>query len=110
MTTASWSAVLGLMNLETINRPELRPIYEQAMQDIDARLMIRSRYNAAYRDATSGDGNGSLYRNRFYKAYAEDKLNSFYNPDLVNLFNPLIKIIDQSLFGFTPKKRIAAAK
>src|SRR4030042_3826077 len=56
MTAASWSDVVGLMSLETINRPELRPTFKQLMGTEDTRLFIKLRYEAAYKDATTGNG------------------------------------------------------
>ena len=103
MTAASWSAVLGLMNLETVNRPELRPTFEKLLNDEDTRLFVKLRYEAAYKDAATGNESDSTYRSQFREEYL---LPAFaVNPHIIQQTGPFFRIIDQALFGYTLKKK-----
>lgn len=103
MTAASWSSVLGLMNLETINHPELRPAFDTLLTGEDTRLFIKLRYEAAYKDATTGNGSNSTYRGQFIERYL---IPAFaVNPHIVRQTDPFFRIIDQALFGYTVKKK-----
>ncbi|PIR80429.1 MAG: hypothetical protein COU25_00265 [Candidatus Levybacteria bacterium CG10_big_fil_rev_8_21_14_0_10_35_13] len=93
MTAASWSAVKGLIKLQTFNNPYLQPLYDDPYRmDI-----VRSWYDASYRDATTGDGKGQIFRDRFRRFSSDDIHDPNFDPRL-RLVQPFMAIVDQALF------------
>ncbi len=105
LTTASWTAVKGLLNLETYNNPLVRPIFEDIYEDEPTGNIIRRWYDAAYKDTTSGDGQGTRNRDEFTKQHTQDETSENYDPLLVIKVKPLLKMVDAFLFKPVLKKK-----
>lgn len=101
MTTASWSAVNGFLNLATIRNPELLPLYVSEK----TRGIIREWYDASYYDATHGNGTGTNRRDQFQKQYIQDKNSEHYNPNLIEAIKPLMAVVDNALFRTNSVKK-----
>jgi len=104
LTTASWAAVRGLLNMETARIPLLHSIYEEISvideygNDGPTRKIIKGYYDASYKDATNGDGFGTNNRSEFRKQYAQNKTSENYNPLMITRAEPLLKMIDGFMF------------